>query len=338
MSQEIINMEIRKNTVQCVFQSTTAVKPKESEMINFAIDLGLSPNDVHTLYQDPIKKSIYIKFNSSEICDNFASANKIGKFKYDNGIMSEITFSKISGIMKYVRIFNSPPDISDFAIQNVLENYGKIVSLRREKYGNATFPVFTGVRGVYIEIRKEIPQFLYINHFKVRTYYDGQTEKCFKCGSESHKKIDCPNNQDLTSKSNSINTDNNENNTNKICTIENSLLNEYMQTDESDTDSIINNSSEQNNENNTHTIKTQATKLKTKKLTRVSSSRVIRSQSLHGNKNSTLNLSQQKIEAIIHTQPAPKHSKIDPNVHSQPPMHLADVNDVNTSKNLLPII
>lgn len=46
-----------------------------------------------------------------------------------------------------------------------------------------------------------------------------------------------------------------------------------------------------------------------KEHSRVSDSRITRSQSAHGNKNSTLNLTQQKFEAIILYQPVPQLTK-----------------------------
>lgn len=102
MSIEIIS-ETRKNTVQFVFENGPFVKPKESEMISFTVELGLKASDVHTLYKDPVKRIIYSKFNDKDFCDSFSNDHVTANFKYENGVIANVTISKTHGMMKYIR-------------------------------------------------------------------------------------------------------------------------------------------------------------------------------------------------------------------------------------------
>ena len=52
--------------------------------------------------------------------------------------------------------------------------------------------MYSGVRGVHIEISKELPANLFIGHYKARLYYEGLKNKCFYCKGEGHLKATCP--------------------------------------------------------------------------------------------------------------------------------------------------
>lgn len=52
----------------------------------------------------------------------------------------------------------------------------------------------TGVRGVHIEIKKEIPATLFFLNRRGRIYYEGVKHKCFLCKEEGHLKAECPQN------------------------------------------------------------------------------------------------------------------------------------------------
>lgn len=183
---------LRQNTAKVQFQKTDP-KPTDQEMMRFVLNNGLTSKDVHTLYQDLYDRCIYIKFNAEQKYLEFVSDKNVLNFNYTNGATTQVTVKGASGVMRYVRVFNLPPEITDKTLNEAMHRFGNIISTRREKFGaNSLLPVFSGVRGVCIEMEREIPQFIYIQNIKARIFYDGMRERCFKCGDETHKKQDCP--------------------------------------------------------------------------------------------------------------------------------------------------
>lgn len=67
-------------------------------------------------------------------------------------------------------------------------------SIVREKFptGLDLDHLYTGVRGVYINIEKGIPPSLEISGWKVRIFYEGLRNKCFSCGLDGHLRDNCP--------------------------------------------------------------------------------------------------------------------------------------------------
>lgn len=161
-------------------------------MFNFAKECGLTPEQVHTIYQDNAEKCIYIKFMKEERYKEFLNNNKESTFKYTNGAETSVNIIPANNKTKYVWIFNLPTDVTDAEIAEKLKEYGQITGTKREKYAASTcWRVFSGVRGVFIDLMKEIPQSLTVVDFKCRVYHEGQKERCFKCGSENHIKSNC---------------------------------------------------------------------------------------------------------------------------------------------------
>lgn len=107
--------------------------------------------------------------------------------------MTKVQVDQACRIFRYVRIFNLPPEIEDRDIQYVLGQYGTIRQHVRERFpSELNVNIFTGVRGVHMEISREIPAHLYVGHFRARIFYDGLKNKCFYCKNEGHEKSNCP--------------------------------------------------------------------------------------------------------------------------------------------------
>lgn len=99
----------------------------------------------------------------------------------------------MAGNTRYVRVFDLPPEVSDVDLVTVMQRYGKIKRTVRERFpADFHLDLFTGVRGVYMNVEKEIPDVLYFRNRTGRVYYDGIKAKCFRCKSELHFKKDCP--------------------------------------------------------------------------------------------------------------------------------------------------
>jgi hypothetical protein len=65
------------------------------------------------------------------------------------------------------------------------------------------FDVLSGVRGIYIDLKKEIPAFLYLRGCHVKIHYYGMKEKCHICGYSEHMRSKCPSQLNFESKRNS---------------------------------------------------------------------------------------------------------------------------------------
>ncbi|XP_055604930.1 uncharacterized protein LOC129753159 [Uranotaenia lowii] len=88
-------------------------------------------------------------------------------FSYEDGTRITVRLFVASSIFRYVRVFNLPPEIDDTEIATVLGQYGTIRQHIREKFAaNSSFPVFNGVRGIHMEVAKELPANIIIARFK----------------------------------------------------------------------------------------------------------------------------------------------------------------------------
>lgn len=95
--------------------------------------------------------------------------------------------------IKYVRLFYLPPEVPDKEIAEFLNKYGVLKKIVHEKRSVASgFKCFSGVRGIYMDVNKEIPPQVYICNYRCRVYYSGMQEKCFVCRATDHLKPDCP--------------------------------------------------------------------------------------------------------------------------------------------------
>lgn len=183
----------RINSLKFVFPETSA-RPNDMEIIKFAKKVELKETEVEALYTVPSEKAIVIKFCNSELMQARVDLwkNKVFDFEFENGIKVQINCEEASKEQKYVRIFNLIPEIEDSDIKTVMVNYGKVVKIVREKYPSKLgYNVYNGVRGIYMELSRDIPQSLFVKGHGARIYYEGIKEQCFKCGGFDHKKIDC---------------------------------------------------------------------------------------------------------------------------------------------------
>src|SRR5450759_3809180 len=93
----------------------------------------------------------------------------------------------------YVRIYGLPPEVADRELASVLGKYGKVKRIVREKIPvELALDAYTGVRGVYMDVKKEIPSSLHFQNLKGNIFYSGNKDKCFLCKEEGHRIDSCP--------------------------------------------------------------------------------------------------------------------------------------------------
>jgi hypothetical protein len=187
-------MDQRANTVK-VQLPEGSIKPMDVEMLKFVIvTLNLKSDEVCGVSQNPGNDGIiYIKCYREEtmkmIIDTFNGA----MFKYENGTVVKVTISEANENIKYVRIFGLPFEVDDKDIEAFFAHFGKVKRLVKERFpAHFNFDVLSGVRGIYIDLKKEIPALLYLRGCRVKIHYYGMKEKCHICGSSEHMRSECP--------------------------------------------------------------------------------------------------------------------------------------------------
>lgn len=185
---------VRKNTLKICFQAGDKV-PSNLEVLKFVTgNMMLGAADLHSVYKDENDGSFYVKFMDEPTFTEYCGLlEELYLFTYDDGTRTPVTLVVASRIFRYVRIFNKPPEIDDKTIALVLGQFGTIRQHVRERYSpDCNLNIYNGVRGVHMEVAKEIPAGLYIGHFRARIYYDGLKNRCFHCKQEGHLKSGCP--------------------------------------------------------------------------------------------------------------------------------------------------
>jgi hypothetical protein len=171
-----------------------ADKPSYAEMVGFLFGtLGLKHEDVKSMYLSVTAKEIFFRcFNEhtvQKIVDEFDGA----PFKFQNGTVVNVKMSHESECLKYVRVWGIPPDAPDGDVARFFAHYGEVKRVVRERYPRELqCPIETGVRGVHMDLRQDLPHFMYIRNYRIKVHYDGQKERCFGCGSTEHVRLNCP--------------------------------------------------------------------------------------------------------------------------------------------------
>jgi hypothetical protein len=172
----------------------TAEKPSQAEMVRFLFEtLGRKCEEIKTMYLSVSGKAIFFRCYKEETMRELVVNYDGAQFKFESGAVVRVQMSQESEVQKYVRVWGIPPDAPDSDVARFFGNYGEVKRIVREKYPkDLNCPIETGVRGIYMDLRQEMPHFLYIRNFRIKIHYDGMKERCFGCGSTEHIRAKCP--------------------------------------------------------------------------------------------------------------------------------------------------
>lgn len=182
------------NTVQFRFAASSP-RPSWTEIATFLKRLDVDLRTMETAYKTSNDRSLFVKFTSRDAMIAALQKNVEPKmFEYVSGASVEVRMTMAGRNVHYVRIFDLPPESSDECLSLVLKDYGTVEWMIREKFpANLGLDhVYTGVRGVYVDIDKEIPPTINVGNRKGRVFYDGLKDVCFLCHGVGHRKSCCP--------------------------------------------------------------------------------------------------------------------------------------------------
>ena len=170
-----------------------AVQPTQVDMVRFIKSLKSDPRLMDTAYKVSDEKAVFIRFKNEEAM-KFTLENNEERlpFHYNNGKTVMVHMS-IAGNTRYVRIFDLPPEIPDSDLRSVMTRFGIVKRIVRERFpAEYQLDMFNGIRGLHMEVEKEIPKVLFFRNHKGTVHYDGIKLRCFACKSDSHLKKACP--------------------------------------------------------------------------------------------------------------------------------------------------
>lgn len=182
-----------KNTLVFRFPEKAA-GPTLVEIARFVKAFDADKANMESSYKIPDERCICIKFkNEAAMKEALLQNTEFHQFRYSNGNSVEVQMAVSGGCLRYVRVFDLPPEVSDLELSLVLGKYGSVKRIVREKFpAELELDLYTGIRGVYMDITKDIPPTLYFRNRRGRIYYEGLKHRCFLCKQEGHMKATCP--------------------------------------------------------------------------------------------------------------------------------------------------
>ena len=136
------------------------------------------------------RSKIVIKMNSNTVFENVMR-------EFEDRILvfsstRQVKVINLSASYSYVSIRNAPFEMDDGVLINILSRYGKVDSVRHNKFSVGPFEgLYNGVRTAKMRIRENIPSSCTISGHNVSFMYNGQVKTCFKCGLNGHLVKDC---------------------------------------------------------------------------------------------------------------------------------------------------
>lgn len=166
---------IIENTVQFRFPAGSP-RPSWLEIAGFIKQLETDVMLMESAYKTANERSVFIKFSSHDaMMDSLRKNAKPQHFVYTS-------------------VFDLPPELPDDKLLSVLGEYGKVDRVVREKFPTdlGLDHLCTGVRGVYVNVEKDIPPSIDVVGRNAKVFYDGLKHTCFVCRKTGHRRDACP--------------------------------------------------------------------------------------------------------------------------------------------------
>lgn len=182
------------NTVQFRFP-VGSPRPTWSEIAGFLKKLDTDLMAMETVYKTAQDRSLFIKFTSPEaMMESMKKNAEPRQFVYASGKTIGVRMMVAGANTRYVRVFDLPPELTDYNLSLVIGNYEVIDRVVREKFPSdlGVDHLFTGVRGVYMDVKSSIPPTLKVGEWEGRIFYEGLKDTCFLCREEGHRRDSCP--------------------------------------------------------------------------------------------------------------------------------------------------
>nr|XP_029722574.1 uncharacterized protein LOC109413991 [Aedes albopictus] len=189
--EETPKPELYANSLRVRFEPGS-MDPPDAAIFSFMRDkMQLRSDDLLAMYKERSTMSVLIKFKTEE--DVLKTLDRLPRtmdFWIEARWRSIVTLSLANSTVRYVRLFDLPPEIEDNEIVAALFQYGSIHRMVRETYGTDTgYPIWNSVRGVYMELMEdfEIPPFITIRNIVARVLDEGLINDCRKAASDTKK-------------------------------------------------------------------------------------------------------------------------------------------------------
>ncbi|PIK40126.1 putative zinc finger CCHC domain-containing protein 3-like [Apostichopus japonicus] len=128
-----------------------------------------------------------------------------GRNTYDVRFTSDVTRQKgvtlLSGVegltvtpyerSVWVTVIHVGLEVRQELVATVLGRFGAVKAIKMCSYAQAP-GVLNGPRQVRIDLKQDIPSFLFIAGHKAHVRYPGQPRTCFRCGETGHEAKGCP--------------------------------------------------------------------------------------------------------------------------------------------------
>ncbi|PIK38634.1 putative zinc finger CCHC domain-containing protein 3-like [Apostichopus japonicus] len=107
-------------------------------------------------------------------------------------LLSAVEGLTVTPYERSVTVIHVGLEVRQELVTTVLGRFGAVKAIKMCSYAQAP-GVFNGHRQVRIDLKQDIPSFLFIAGHKAHVRYPGQPRTCFRCGETGHEAKGCPN-------------------------------------------------------------------------------------------------------------------------------------------------
>jgi len=164
----------RRNTLRIFFSPVVNKIPSSVEMhLWIREQFKLDNEDVQSIEYDFIKKILYIKLSTAEICNRLLE-EKNGEVPFidTNNQLYKLTLELADPVYTSVKVHTVPSEMPNTDLAQELSKYGTIVSIREEQFNQTHFYTCrSGKKLVKIKLIKPIPSYITVKGHRLFVTY-----------------------------------------------------------------------------------------------------------------------------------------------------------------------